>query len=105
MPCDTSQPAHEMPHWPTRPLLFGTFFTSQSIVSQVSVLSFGFERSLDDRHVMNELALRLELPARVLVDEDVALFGELVVRAERRRGSSSGPCGAMPYAVRVISIG
>ena len=42
MPIDTSQPAHEMPHWPTRPLLFGTFFTSQSIVSQVSVLSFGF---------------------------------------------------------------
>ena len=31
-----------MPHWPTRPLLLGTFFTSQSIVSQVSVLSFGF---------------------------------------------------------------
>jgi hypothetical protein len=40
-PIDTSQPAHEMPHWPTRPLLFGTFFTSQSIVSQVSVASFG----------------------------------------------------------------
>ena len=28
-----------MPHMPTRPLLQGTFFTSQSMVSQVSVLS------------------------------------------------------------------
>jgi hypothetical protein len=28
-----------MPHCPARPLLFGTFFTSQSIVSYVSVLS------------------------------------------------------------------
>ena len=33
------QPSYEMPSIPTRPLFTGTFFTSQSIVSQVSVPS------------------------------------------------------------------
>jgi len=34
-------------------------------------------RAPDVGHVVHELALGLELPARILVDEDVALFGEL----------------------------
>ena len=38
---DLGQPAQEMPHCPTRPLLLAAFFTSQSIVSHVSVLSLG----------------------------------------------------------------
>ena len=39
-------------------------------------------RALHVRNVVDELALRLELSARVLVDEDVALSREFVVRAE-----------------------
>ena len=33
MPHTVWLPGYEMPHCPTRPLLFGMFFTSQSIVS------------------------------------------------------------------------
>src|SRR5436190_10485547 len=44
----------------------------------------GARRALYDRQMMDELSLRFELPARVLVDEDVALPGELVVRTEYR---------------------
>ncbi len=39
-------PSYEMPSMPTRPLLRGTFFSSQSIVSYVSVpssIAFGSE--------------------------------------------------------------
>ncbi len=39
IPADTKNPGYEMPHMPTRPLLQGTCFTSQSTVSHVSVLS------------------------------------------------------------------
>ena len=46
MPIATCQPPHEMPHCPTRPLLFVTLRTSQSIVSHVSLLSFGVSASL-----------------------------------------------------------
>jgi hypothetical protein len=33
------KPGYEIPYTPTRPLLLGTFFSSQSIVSLVSVVS------------------------------------------------------------------
>ena len=51
-----SHPGYDTPITPTLPLLFGTFFTSQSIVSQVSVASstpFGFFGSCSAPFMMN----------------------------------------------------
>ena len=71
-----SQPGSETPSMPTRPLLFGTFFSSQSIVSYASVLSSIAERSLSiaRRALHDERAFRLEAAADVLEDEDVAVL-------------------------------
>src|ERR1051326_7754736 len=79
---------------PTRPLLCGTCLSSQSIVSQVSVLSsMAFWSRLSRGAEHDELPLGAEPPADVLEDEDEALFGEL------RAGHLEAPGGAA-YPVR-----
>jgi hypothetical protein len=43
---DACHPASEIPYCPTRPLWFGTFFKSHSMVSYVSVLSLALPEPL-----------------------------------------------------------
>src|SRR2546422_5516335 len=59
-----SQPGYEIPKIPTRPLLFGTFFTSQSIVKNVPNNN-GRVRS--EEHT-SELQSRLHLECRLLLE-------------------------------------
>ena len=72
---------------PTRPLWLGTCLISQSIVSNVSVLSSMSVRAGLLRPVrphVDELALRHPAAAHILVDDDVAVLAEERRRAEVR---------------------
>ncbi len=68
-----------MPSMPTRPLWFGTFLSSQSMVSLVSVPSSIALASLGSRggRDHHELPFRLVPAANVLKHEDVALIGQV----------------------------
>ena len=47
-------PSYDTPYMPTLPLLFGTFFTSQSIVSYASVVSLTFFGDLSARSTADD---------------------------------------------------
>ena len=77
-----------MPSMPTRPLLFGTFLTSQSMVSYASVASsiaFGSLSFVRGGRIITNSPSRLVSAADVLEDEDVAVVEQLGVDAFDRR--------------------
>ena len=89
-----SQPGYDMPSIPTRPLLCGTFLSSQSIVSYVSVLSsiaFGL-RLVAHRAQHHELPFRREPPPDVLEDEDVAVAHQVLERGALEAPRPFRPC-------------
>ncbi len=89
---------------PTLPLLFGTFFTSHSMLSYASVVSlvaFGFskDRPSDDS---SKAPSKSESSAQILDHEDVAVSIQIL---ERRPAGEVGILTGTPSGVRRTRIG